>query len=89
MNTNTFNFEAFKNGTIKAETKLGNPARFITMLRDGRMLIEIKPRTRIVEQGTIKHVSYVMETITDKYYTNGRKYKTSESEFDLVEVKAA
>ena len=84
MKTNTFNFEAFKNGSIKVTTKLGNPVRYITTLSDGRMLIEIKPRTRIVEQGTIKHVAPVFGTVTDKYYTNGKKYKTQDSEFDLV-----
>lgn len=89
MKTTTFNFEAFKNGSIKAMTKLGNPVRFITMLRDGRMLIEIQPRNRIVEQGTLKHVAPAMGTVNDKYYTNGKKYRNTDSQFDLVMVEAA
>ena len=83
MNTTTFDINKFKAGT-KATTKLGNSARFITMLRDGRMLVEITPRSRIVEYRTIKYAVTTSNPYTDRYYVNGMKYKNTPCEFDLV-----
>lgn len=80
--TNNFNFEKFKNGG-NATTKLGNPVKFITMCSDGRMLVQVTPRSRIVEQNTLKHVVPAMP-YTDKYHVTGKKYPNTDSEFDIV-----
>ena len=84
MKTNNFNFEAFKKGTVKATTKLGNPVKFITMLNDGRMLVAVQARNRIVEQGTLKFVAPALGTTNERYFTNGKKYRNADSQFDLV-----
>jgi len=80
--TNNFNFEKFKNGG-NATTKLGNPVKFITMCSDGRMLVQVTPRNRIGEQGTLKYVAPAMP-YTDKYHVTGKKYNNTDSEFDIV-----
>lgn len=80
--TNNFNFEKFKNGG-NATTKLGNPVKFITICSDGRMLVQVTPRSRIVEQNTLKHVVPAMP-YTDKYHVTGKKYPNTDSEFDIV-----
>lgn len=69
MKTNNFNFEQFKNGK-KAQTKLGNPAKFLCMDRNtGKMLIEITTRL------------YTKEQV--KYCTDGRKYPNTDTIYDL------
>ena len=87
MNTNNyFNLSKFMQGE-KATTKLGNPVRYITSLRDGRILVEVSPRSRIVEYRTIKYSVPTSEKYTAKYYPDGKKYKNYDCEFDLVMPK--
>lgn len=38
--TKEFNLEMFKNGA-KAQTKLGNPVRFITITNNGKILVPL------------------------------------------------
>jgi hypothetical protein len=77
-----FNFSEFKNGS-NATTKLGNPVKFVTMCSDGRMLVQVNPRNRIVESGNLKYVTYGTP-YTEKYHVNGKKYRDYDSEFDIV-----
>lgn len=77
-----FNFSEFKNGG-NATTKLGNPVKFVTMCSDGRMLVQISPRNRIVESGNLKYVT-LGTPYTEKYHVNGKKYRNADSEFDIV-----
>ena len=77
-----FNYSEFRNGK-SATTKLGNPVKFITMCADGRMLVRITPRSRVVESGNLKYVTAGMP-YTDKYYSNGKKYHNTDSEYDIV-----
>lgn len=84
MNTNNyFNLSKFMQGE-KTTTKLGNPVRYITSLRDGRILVEITPRSRIVEYRTIKYSVPTSEKYTAKYWPDGKKYKNYDCEYDLV-----
>ena len=71
MKTNTFNLEMFKNGA-KAQTKLGNPVRFITIANNGKIIVAIKPRWR-------------MEGVA-QYNLDGRKYTGTDTMYDLEMV---
>ena len=82
MNKNYFNLNEFKNGK-SATTKLGNPVKFITMCADGRMLVQVTPRNKVIESGNLKYVTVGMP-YNGKYYITGKKYRNTDSEFDLV-----
>lgn len=69
--TNKFNLEMFKNGA-KAQTKLGNPARFISVGNNGKLMVAVTPRFGLEEA-----VPYNMD---------GKKYKGTETAYDLVMV---
>ena len=71
MKTNTFNLEKFKNGA-KAQTKLGNPVRFITIANNGKIIVAIKPRWRMEEVSQYNH--------------DGRKYIGTDTMYDLEMV---
>ena len=71
MKTNTFNLEKFKNGA-KAQTKLGNPVRFITIANNGKIIVVIKPRWRMEEVA--------------QYNLDGRKYAGTDTMYDLEMV---
>ena len=68
MKTNTFNLEKFKNGA-KAQTKLGNPVRFITIANNGKIIVAIKPRWKMEEVA--------------QYNLDGRKYAGTDTMYDL------
>ena len=68
MKTNDFNLEKFKNGA-KAQTKLGNPASFITVANNGKMIVAVTPRSGLEE--------------AVQYNTDGKKYKGVETMYDL------
>ena len=72
MKTNTFNLEKFKNGA-KAQTKLGNPVRFITIANNGKIIVAIKPRWRMEEVA--------------QYNLDGRKYAGTDTMYDLEMVE--
>lgn len=69
MKTNKFNLEMFKNGA-KAQTKLGNPVRFITVANNGKLIVAVTPRFGLDEQS--------------KYNLDGTKNKGVDSPYDLV-----
>ena len=71
MKTNTFNLEKFKNGA-KAQTKLGNPVRFITIANNGKIIVAIKPRWKMEEVA--------------QYNLDGRKYAGTDTMYDLEMV---
>ena len=68
MKTNTFNLEQFKNGA-KAQTKHGNPARFLGISARGELMVAVKPRW------------YAEEVV--KYNLDGKKYKGTNTMYDL------
>ena len=72
MKTSNFNLEKFKNGA-KAQTKLGNPVRFITIANNGKMIVEIKPRGGMPESA--------------QYFPNGKKYGAGDTMYDLEMVE--
>lgn len=71
MKTNTFNLEQFKNGA-KAQTKLGNPVRFISIANNGKMIVVVNPR-------------FGMEEAV-QYNLDGKKYKGTDTMYDLEMV---
>lgn len=79
--TNYFNLNEFKNGK-SATTKLGNPVKFITMCGD-KILVKVSPRFRIID-GPTKYVVSAAESYTCKYNLDGKKYKGTDTEYDLV-----
>jgi len=79
---NYFNLNEFKAGKT-CTTKLGNPAKFITMCGDGKMLVQVTPRYRIIE-GPTKYAVGGCTPYTCKYNVNGKKYNGTDTEFDLV-----
>ena len=86
VNNNNFNLNEFMNGKT-ATTKLGNLVRFITALPDGKILVEVHPRSRIVEYKTLKYSVPTSQTYTAKYYANGKKYRNYDCDYDLVMEK--
>lgn len=82
--TKEFNFEMFKNG-VPAQTKLGNPVRFITMTRDGKMLICVHHRYNVVGNFE-KFVAPALEGRNERYHINGKKYNGTETMYDLEMV---
>ena len=79
--TNYFNLTEFKNGKT-ATTKLGNPVKFITITGD-KILVKVYHRNKIVGFST-KSIAPMMEGTVEKYNFDGRKYRGTETEFDLV-----
>jgi len=73
MKTKEFNLEMFKNGA-KAQTKLGNPARFITVANNGKLIVAVTPRWKSEE--------------SVQYNLNGKKYNGTDTWYDLEMVEA-
>jgi len=83
MKTNNyFNLNEFKAGKV-ATTKLGNPAKFICVTADGKLLVKVNHRSRVIGFSS-KAVAPVYEGSVEKYNLDGRKYRGTETEFDLV-----
>ena len=70
--TKEFNLEMFKNGA-KAQTKLGNPVRFITISNNGKLIVAVQPRWRMEEPA--------------KYNLDGKKYTGTDTMYDLEMVE--
>ena len=70
--TKTFNLEMFKNGA-KAQTKLGNPVRFITIANNGKLIVAVFPRYGLEESA--------------KYNLDGKKYTGTNTMYDLEMVE--
>lgn len=81
--TKEFNFELFKSGKL-AQTKLGNPVKFICITGD-KMLINIKHRYNIIG-GSTKILAPSLSGRNEKYNLNGKKYNGYNSEYDLEMV---
>jgi hypothetical protein len=79
---NYFNLNEFKNGKT-ATTKLGNPVKFICITADGKLLVNVNHRSRIIGFSS-KTVAPVFEGSIEKYNLDGHKYRGTETEFDLV-----
>lgn len=71
MKTKNFNLEMFRNGA-KAQTKLGNPVKFISITNDGKLFVSVKPRWKSPESA--------------KYNLDGRKYTGANTVYDLEMV---
>lgn len=78
--TKEFNFEMFKNGA-PAQTKLGNPVKFVTMT-NGKMLICVYHRYNVVGNFE-KHVAPCLDGRHEKYNINGKKYNGTDTVWDL------
>ena len=78
---NYFNLNEFKNGKT-ATTKLGNPVKFITMTGD-KILVKVYHRSRIVGFST-KAIAPEFEGTVEKYNIDGRKYRGTDTMYDLV-----
>lgn len=72
MTTCNFDLEQFKNGVI-AKTSYGATAKFATISRD-RLIVQFTTLYGITSQET--------------YQLNGKKYKNTDSPFDLVSMVA-
>jgi len=72
MKTKKFNLEMFKNGA-KAQTKLGNPARFLSISVRGELIVAVLPRWSAEE--------------AVKYQLDGKKYKGTDTMYDLEMVE--
>lgn len=81
MKKNYFNLNEFKNGK-KATTKLGNPVKFITMTGD-KILVKVYHRSRIVGF-SVKSIAPMLDGTVEKYNLDGRKYRGTDTEFDLI-----
>lgn len=73
MMTKEFNLEMFKNGA-KAQTKLGNPVKFITVANNGKLIVSVMPRYSVAESA--------------QYNLNGKKYNGTDTLYDLEMVEA-
>ena len=83
--TNSFNLEMFKNGKA-AQTKLGNPVKFICITNDGKLFIRVYHRTRIVGFSTKYEAAADHDGTTYKYNIDGTKYNNTPSDMDLEMV---
>jgi len=83
--TNSFNLEMFKNGKA-AQTKLGNPVKFICITNDGKLFVRVYHRNRIIGFSTKNIAPADNNGTTYKYNLNGTKYAGSHSEMDLEMV---
>jgi hypothetical protein len=86
MNTNNktpryFNLNEFKNGKT-ATTMLGNPVKFICMTGD-KILIKVYHRSR-VGGFSQKYVAPEFEGTVEKYNLDGRKYRGTDTWYDLT-----
>lgn len=82
MKTNNyFNLNEFKAGKT-ATTKLGNPVKFICITGD-KILVKVSHRSRIIGFST-KSIAPMVEGTVEKYNLDGRKYRGTDTEFDLV-----
>ena len=81
MKKNYFNLNEFKNGK-KATTKLGNPVKFITVTGD-KILVKVYYRSRIVGFSE-KSIAPMLDGTVEKYNLDGRKYRGTDTEFDLI-----
>lgn len=80
--TNYFNLNDFKAGKT-ATTKLGNPVKFITMLNDGRILVKVYHRTRVIGSFS-KTIVPELDGTVERYQSDGKKYRGTTTEFDLI-----
>ena len=69
--TTKFNLEMFKNG-VKAQTKLGNPVKFITISARGELIVAVRPRYGMDEM--------VPEAITEDQILNLSLYQECENQ---------
>lgn len=81
MKSNQFNLYEFKQGKV-AYNKLGNPVKFkcFDNQHPGVMVVQVQPRI-----GSLNTGSYIFAKF-DKLYTNGKKYKGTDSYYDLVSM---
>ena len=81
MKANKFNLDEFKQGKV-AYNKLGNPVKFkcFDNQHTGVMVVQVQPRI-----GSLKTGSPIFATL-DKLYTNGKKYKGTDSYYDLISM---
>lgn len=86
MTTKKFNLEMARNGKA-IQTKLGNPARIITITNDNKLYVEIMYRY-IVKGSFEKVIAPVLEPMTEKYCLDGRKYSNTDTNYDLEMVEA-
>lgn len=73
MKTKKFNYAMAKAGH-KIQTKLGNPARIITLANTGHLIVAIQPRWGMEE--------------AVKYNLDGTRWHNPNSAYDLEMVKA-
>ena len=78
-----FNLNEFKNGK-KATTKLGNPVQFICVTSDGKLLVRVFHRSRVIGFSVKSVAPAAPEGSVEKYNFDGRKYRGTDTEFDLV-----
>ena len=86
MKTKKFNLEMARNGKA-IRTKLGNPARIITITHDNKLYVEVKYRY-MVKGSFEKSVASVVEPTTEKFCLDGRKYHNTDTNYDLEMVEA-
>jgi len=86
MKTKKFNLEMFRCGA-NAQTKLGNPVKFISITNDGKLFVSVKYRNRVVGSG-VKTVAPMLGSTTEKYNLDGTKYKGASTMYDLEMVKS-
>lgn len=77
-----FNLNEFKSGKT-ATTKLGNPVKFIMVLNDGRILVKVYHRSRVVGFSN-KTVAPEIDGTVERYQADGRKYRGTDTEYDLI-----
>lgn len=82
MEARKFDLNEFKRTRV-AETKLGNPVKLITITNDNKLLVSVSHRNRIVGSYS-KTLVPLSPNTTEKYNLDGRKYRGTDTEFDLV-----
>ena len=82
MTNRYFNLNEFKSGKT-ATTKLGNPVKFICVTNDGKLLVKVNHRNQVVGFSS-KTVVPVLEGTVEKYNLDGRTYRGTDTEFDLM-----
>ena len=85
MITKKFNLEMARSGK-SIQTKLGNPARIITVTNDGKLLVEVKYRYTVRQSEHKKYVIPTSKATVEKFNLDGRKYRNTDTEFDLEMV---
>lgn len=78
-----FNLSEFKAGKTTT-TKLGNPVQFICDIPDGKILVRVFHRSRVIGFSSKSVAPANPEGSVEKYYADGRKYRGTDTEFDLM-----